>query len=158
MAINLVHGKSVQMQDVCEGPSKREDASFRRGFVFVLMGVALLQIWTGILACAIRNSCCLRLPGSIQCHQTESKSRYDGYVLDIPLSNGIEEFISGIKTAATRSGTDLLLIQVGGGGVSLPLKCCMWCNSTLDKGTEYRIYNTSVMIAPPAFKGRGGHN
>lgn len=39
-------------------------------------------------------------------------SRYDGYVLDIPLSDGIEEFVSGIKRAASRRGEDLLLIQV----------------------------------------------
>lgn len=39
-------------------------------------------------------------------------SRYDGYVLDIPLSDGIEEFVSGIKRAASRRGEDLMLIQV----------------------------------------------
>eukprot|EP00752_Nemacystus_decipiens_P006333 g5709.t1 len=36
---------------------------------------------------------------------------YDGYVLDIPLSDGIEEFVGGIKNAATEKGIDLLLIQ-----------------------------------------------
>ena len=33
-------------------------------------------------------------------------------MLDIPLSDGIEEFVGGIKTAATGRGKDLLLIQV----------------------------------------------
>lgn len=39
--------------------------------------------------------------------------RYDGYVLDIPLSDGIEELVGGIKSSAIRKGKDLLLIQVG---------------------------------------------
>ncbi|CAM9156367.1 unnamed protein product [Ectocarpus fasciculatus] len=44
---------------------------------------------------------------------------YDGYVLDIPLSDGIEEFVSGIKRAASRRGKDLILIQSVRPGVSL---------------------------------------
>ncbi|CAN0548559.1 unnamed protein product, partial [Ectocarpus sp. 12 AP-2014] len=42
-----------------------------------------------------------------------------GYVLDIPLSDGIEEFVSGIKRAASRRGEDLILIQSVRPGVSL---------------------------------------
>lgn len=38
--------------------------------------------------------------------------RYDGYVLDIPLSDGIEEFVYGIKSASIRRGKELLFIQV----------------------------------------------
>ncbi|CAB1097870.1 unnamed protein product [Ectocarpus sp. CCAP 1310/34] len=44
---------------------------------------------------------------------------YDGYVLDIPLSDGIEEFVSGIERAASRRGEDLILIQSVRPGVSL---------------------------------------
>eukprot|EP00903_Cladosiphon_okamuranus_P014929 g13822.t1 len=44
---------------------------------------------------------------------------YDGYVLDIPLSDGIEEFVGGIKTAAVQKGINLLLIQSVRPGVSL---------------------------------------
>lgn len=38
--------------------------------------------------------------------------RYDGFVLDIPLADGIEEFIAQIKANGLEGGIDLLLIQV----------------------------------------------
>ncbi|CAN0215656.1 unnamed protein product, partial [Scytosiphon promiscuus] len=44
---------------------------------------------------------------------------YDGFVLDIPLSDGIEEFVSGIKSAGTRRGKELLLIQSVRPGMTL---------------------------------------
>ncbi|CAN0403194.1 unnamed protein product [Pylaiella littoralis] len=44
---------------------------------------------------------------------------YDGYVLDIPLSDGIDEFVGGVKGSAIRRGKNLLLIQSVRPGFSL---------------------------------------
>lgn len=60
--------------------------------------------------------------------------RYHGFVLDIPMSDGIEEFVSAILRTGERSGVRLLIIQVGferrvggtGRGVVFCLLVCMY--------------------------------
>lgn len=83
--------------------------------------------------------------------------RYDGYVLDIPLADGIEEFVSAIKSTGTRRGKELILIQVRFHSVlakhSFPL-CSIWLAGLRGLSQQrYTIgHNTSPRHGAPSSK------